>query len=166
MACKIEEVHCPPLSTFIWACGGKYSVNEFIEAEARVLQTLEYKLVVSTSLQCLQAYAEQLKLSESEFWTTRYFLDHTFSSAEFCCLAGSQLAGGVVVAAQSALRLSSQTVDSFIKSNNLSKTEVMSCAARLWQNIVCRQGSPLLRSTQMKYESFFSKKLQEQVNTG
>lgn len=62
IAAKYEEIYPPGLGDFVYVCADTYSASHILEMENKVLNTLEFDLVYSSSLQLFGIYAEESRI--------------------------------------------------------------------------------------------------------
>lgn len=62
IAAKYEEIYPPGLGDFVYVCADTYSTSHILEMESKVLNTLEFDLVYSSSLQLFGIYAEESRI--------------------------------------------------------------------------------------------------------
>lgn len=59
IAAKYEEIYPPGLGDFVYVCADTYNASQILDMESQVLNTLEFNLVYSSSLQLFGIHAEE-----------------------------------------------------------------------------------------------------------
>jgi cyclin B len=59
IAAKYEEIYPPGLGDFVYVCADTYNAHNILDMEGIILNTLEFNLVYSSSLQLFGIYAEE-----------------------------------------------------------------------------------------------------------
>lgn len=59
IAAKYEEIYPPGLGDFVYVCADTYSASQILDMESLILNTLEFNLVYSSSLQLFGIYSEE-----------------------------------------------------------------------------------------------------------
>lgn len=119
--------------------------------EARILQAAEFRLVVSTALQLLHIFAEQLGLNAQEFWLARYFLDYSMVKYSLCGKRTRLLAAGAILLALYHFQHPAAAVDNFIKANCLEFSEVRLCSYLVWEAVLEGKSSSEFTAIERKY---------------
>ena len=94
IACKFEEVRPPSLKDYETVCDGAYTETDILEAEAEILNTLQFDISVTTSFVFYKTFTRAIGLKKGkafyygEYLLTVALLNETqfkFSSMELAC---------------------------------------------------------------------------------
>lgn len=151
IAAKTEEIYPPNLDNFVYVCDNAYSKANIIEMEAQMLLSAEFCLVISSSLQLLQLFAEQLFLSEEELYLAKYFLEYSLSRYSLSGKKNTLLAAAAVSLTLSFFRHSTELIDNFIISNNWEGAEVSQCSWLMWEAAMEAKRTQQFTSIERKY---------------
>lgn len=153
IAAKTEEIYPPNLENFVYVCDNAYSRSNIVEMEAEMLTAAGFRLVVTSSLQLLNFYSEQLILSEEEVCMAKYFLEYSLSRYTLSSKKNCSLAGGAILLTLSFYQHSSEEIDNFINSNGLQLSEVSQCGWLMWEAAMESKRSQQFTSIERKYSN-------------
>lgn len=151
IAAKTEEIYPPNLDNFVFVCDNAYSRGHIIEMESRMLLAAEFRLVVSSSLQLLHVFSEQLSLADEELSMAKYFLEYSLSRYSLTSKKNCHLAAGAIILALSYFQHSTAEIDNFINRNGLTLSEVSQCGWLMWESAMESKRTQQFTSIERKY---------------
>lgn len=119
--------------------------------EAKMLAAAEFRLVITSSLQLLNFYSEQLQLVEEEVCMAKYFLEYSLSRYALSGKKSICLAGGATLLALSFYQHSAKEIDNFIKTNGLDLAELSQCGWLMWEAAMESKRTQQFTSIERKY---------------
>ena len=153
IAAKTEEIYPPNLENFVYVCDNAYSRSNIVEMEAKMLTAGDFRLVVTSSLQLLNFYSEQLSLPEEEVCMAKYFLEYSLSRYVLSSKMNSSLAGGAILLALSFYQHASEEIDNFINANGLQLPEITQSGWLMWEAAMESKRTQQFTSIERKYSN-------------
>lgn len=153
IAAKTEEIYPPNLDNFVFVCDNAYSRANIVDMEAQMLLASDFKLVAVSSIQLLQLFADQLRLTDEELCLAKYFLEYSLSRYCLASKKNSHLAAGAIILALSFFQHSAAEIDNFINRNGLTLSEVSQCGWLMWESAMESKRTQQFTSIERKYSN-------------
>jgi hypothetical protein len=150
----MEEISAQEAAGFLKFFGNRYRPEELIQAEHRIMTSLDFKLVVVTALQLLHLYLDAVLLDDRQAILSKYYLDYAVTVHQMSCSCPKLTAAASIALAMLNTDASEEFIDRFIESTGLDTQEVFAATALIWEGLrVCKQEAKLL-SIESKYSRY------------
>lgn len=138
IACKFEEFRPPAVQDFVTLTDSAYQQEEILSMEFKILETLDYELVVPTTFHFLQRYLQRLRASELLRLLANFFAERNIQEPAFFQFKPHMIAAASVFLALKATRAEDDPLpvwsDAMVEETGLQESDLMECATLLVYN--------------------------------
>lgn len=153
IACKFEEFRAPHVADFVTLTDSAYTQEEILSMEFKILETLDYELMVPTVHHFLQRYLYRVRSSEMLRHLAYFFAERNIQEVEFFKFKAHVFAAASIYLALKCLEIENPKAEvwnaALVEESGLEEKELLECARAL----VFNAGQNTVSSSRRKLEA-------------
>lgn len=140
IACKFEEFRAPLVNDFVVLTDSAYQREEILSMEFKILEALDYDLLVPTAFHFLQRFLYRIRASERLRLFSSFFAERNIQEPDFFAFKPSVYAAASLYLGIKAIHLE-QGIENepiwtanLVEESSLQESDIIDCASRLLYN--------------------------------
>jgi cyclin B len=152
VACKYEEVSPPEIRDFVVVTDKACSREQILDAEVDILNTLEWRICVSTTLAFAKRHCKLLNAGDSQYYLIMYFLELALPDVRFLEYKPSMVSCAAVLLSNKVLKIS-PSFPSVVKNEHAyGDAEVKECARKIVDALQSGQSTKAVKNKYKRAE--------------